>query len=121
MAVLYNGELEWMGKSMFIQKPLRKLYENQIVADTIPLDVFFETERYHTRFEDKLIVNNQEYELLIVPYTQFINKDIKEALDKWNTTDFEATRYGGVTSVFYNGLTLGQFSGGCRFICPWHG
>lgn len=84
VAVLYNAELEWMGESMLIQKPLRKLYENQILADTIPLDVFFETERYNTSFNNKLKVNNQEYELLIVPYTQFINKDIKDALERIN-------------------------------------
>ena len=84
VAVLYNGEFEWMGESMLIQKPLRKLYENQILADTIPLDALFETDLYQTRFEDKLIVNKQEYDVLVVPYTQFINKDIKNVLDRLN-------------------------------------
>lgn len=82
VAVLYNGELEWMGESMPIQKPLRKLYENQIQADTVPLDVFFEEDRYKTRYEDNcLVVNNQEYKVLVVPYCQFISKLIKEKLD----------------------------------------
>ncbi|MBR4470542.1 MAG: hypothetical protein IKS54_04430 [Erysipelotrichaceae bacterium] len=84
VAVLYNGELEWMGDSMFIQKPLRKLYENQILADTIPLDVLYETEYYHTSFEDVLKVNAQEYRILIVPECQFISKEMHETLLKLN-------------------------------------
>ena len=84
VAVLYNAEFEWMGESMFVQKPLRKLYENQILADTIPLDALTETDRYHTVFGDKLRINTQEYDVLVVPYAQFIDKGMKEALDRVN-------------------------------------
>ena len=84
VALLYNGELEWMGESMLIQKPLRKLYENQILVDTIPLDVFFEEDRYNTKIGNTLKVNNQEYKILIVPKCQFISKMIKEKLDQLN-------------------------------------
>ena len=84
VAVLYNGEFEWMGASMPVQKPLRKLYEDQLMVDTIPFDVFTETERYDTRIEDKLYVNNQAYEVLIIPKCEFINKDMKEAFDQLN-------------------------------------
>ncbi|MDO5138125.1 MAG: hypothetical protein Q4D71_06635 [Oscillospiraceae bacterium] len=84
VAVLYNAELEWMGRSQLIQKPLRKLYENQILADTIPLDVFFEPERYNTSIGDTLKVNGQEYRALVVPCCEFINKAIKEKLDSLN-------------------------------------
>lgn len=82
VAVLYNAEFEWMGDSMFVQKPLRKLYEAQIMADTIPFDALTETERYHTEFTDKLKINNQEYEMLVVPHTQFITPEMKTVLDK---------------------------------------
>ena len=82
VAVLYHGDLEWMGKTMFNQKPLRKLYEAQILADTIPLDAVLDTERYNTTITDKLNINKQSYEVLIVPQTQFINKEIKTILDK---------------------------------------
>ena len=84
VAVLYNGELEWMGESMLIQKPLRKLYENQIMADTIPLDALTDIERYHTSFENGLKVNEQEYKVLIVPECQYITKQMQEALKKVN-------------------------------------
>ena len=82
VAVLYNGELEWMGESMLVQKPLRKLYENQILADIVPLDALTDTERYHTEFGDTLKVNKQEYKVLVVPHAQFINAQIKDVLDK---------------------------------------
>lgn len=81
VAVLYNGELEWMSDSMQVQKPLRKLYENQILADTIPFDVFTEKERYQTKIAEKLKVNKQEYDVLIVPYCRFITKEMKEVFD----------------------------------------
>lgn len=40
---------------------------------------------------------------------------VKEAKDTWNTTKLEVSRDNCVTSVTYDGLTLGQFTGGCRF------
>ena len=82
VAVLYNAEFEWMGESMPVQKPLRKLYESQIQADTIPMDCFLETERYHTEWNDVLKVNEQRYEVLIVPHAEYIRKQIAEILDQ---------------------------------------
>lgn len=81
VAVLYNAEFEWMGESMEIQKPLRKLYEAQILCDTIPYDVFTEKDRYQTTITNTLHVNKQEYEVLVVPKTQFITKEMKEVFD----------------------------------------
>ena len=83
VAVMYNAEFEWMGKSMQVQKPLRKFYEAQILADTIPMDCLTDPEKYGTVFEDNVLkVNQQEYKVLVVPYTQFIRKDMADALAK---------------------------------------
>ena len=82
VAILYNAEFEWMGESMPVQKPLRKLYESQILADTIPMDCFLETERYHTEWNDVLKVNEQRYEVLIVPYAEYIRKQIADIFDQ---------------------------------------
>ena len=81
VAVLYNAEAEWMGPCMQVQEPLRRLYEAQILADTIPADVFFDRERYNTKIEDKLTVNEQEYEVLIVPKAKYIEKKTAEVLE----------------------------------------
>ena len=84
VAVLYNAEFEWMGESMPVQKPLRKLYEAQIQADTIPMDVFTDTQRYHTEWNDVLKVNEQRYEVLVIPKAEFIRKEIQDALGQLN-------------------------------------
>ncbi len=104
VAVLYNAEFEWMGGGMQVQKPLRKLYEAQIQADTIPMDAFTETERYQTEFlEDELKVNGQEYRVLVVPYTQFLRRDMADVLAKVRIpilfTDVKPSVLGGVRVV----------------------
>lgn len=80
VAILYNAEAEWMGPCMQVQKPLRKLYEAQILADTIPADVFFDKERYHTSIGNKLKVNEQEYDILVVPYARYLTRQIADVL-----------------------------------------
>ena len=82
VAVLYNAEFEWMGESMPVQKPLRQMYENQIMADVIPIDALTDTGRYGTEFGKTLKINGQEYEILVVPYTQFVTKEMKDVLDR---------------------------------------
>ena len=104
VAVLYNAEFEWMGGGMQVQKPLRKLYESQIQADTIPLDALTETERYQTEFlEDALKVNAQEYKVLVVPYTQFLRREMADVLAKVRIpilfTDVKPSVLGGVRNV----------------------
>ena len=82
-AVLYNAEFEWMGDSMQVQEPLRKLYEAQILADTLPMDALTDIGRYGTVFgDDVLKVNRQEYKVLIVPYARFMRREMAEALKK---------------------------------------
>ena len=104
VAVLYNAEFEWMGGGMQVQKPLRKLYESQIQADTVPLDALTETERYQTEFlEDALKVNAQEYKVLVVPYTQFLRREMADVLAKVRIpilyTDVKPSVLGGVRNV----------------------
>ena len=83
VAVLYNAEFEWMGDSMQVQEPLRKLYEAQILADTLPMDALTDIGRYGTAFgDDALRVSRQEYKVLIVPYARFIRREMAEALKK---------------------------------------
>ena len=38
--------------------------------------------------------------------------EVKEAKDKWNTTEMNYSENGNIKTVTFNGLTLGQFSGG---------
>jgi len=80
IAVLYHGEAEWTGDCMLMQKPARLLAERQIEFDFIPSDVFAETERYQTRLDESLRVHTQTYRALVIPYAQFIAKELADAV-----------------------------------------
>jgi hypothetical protein len=42
-------------------------------------------------------------------------ENVKEANEKWNSSEVTVSKDGAQTMVSFDGLTLGQFSGGCRF------
>jgi hypothetical protein len=104
-----------MGGGMQVQKPLRKLYESQIQADTIPLDALAETERYRTEFrEDALKVNGQEYKVLVVPYTQYLRREMADILAKVRIpvlfTDMKPSVLGGVRILNGRAVPLAALS-----------
>lgn len=87
-AILYHGESEWSGNCMPFEKVARKLYDNQICADVIPSDVFAEPGEYKTKMGDRLQINTQEYQVLIIPEAQFITKETWEAVTRLQKNDF---------------------------------
>lgn len=80
VAVLYNAEAEWSGNYMELEKPAKILTEKQIDFDFIPADVFLDREAYKTRLGKQLKVNTQNFDLLLIPYMQFIPQKVIEAL-----------------------------------------
>lgn len=50
-----------MGECMLNQKILRTLMENQITAHIIPEDVFDDNNEYHTKYEEGILVVNNNY------------------------------------------------------------
>ncbi|MBN2222545.1 MAG: hypothetical protein JW708_10100, partial [Vallitaleaceae bacterium] len=75
VAVLYHGDGEWAGDTMFSHRIGRILAEYPIDYDNVPMDIFAEREKYQTRVEQKkLLVNTQEYSLLIVPKMQYVTE-----------------------------------------------
>lgn len=81
-AVLYHGESEWSGKSTLTQKAIRCLLDAQIVADTIPADVFQNRAFYQTKITNALQVHQQIYEVFILPEAEFITKDTAIAVNE---------------------------------------
>ncbi|HPP10749.1 MAG TPA: glycosyl hydrolase [Defluviitoga tunisiensis] len=69
-AILYHAEAEWCGgKYMFTQVPAKTLYDEQIDFDIIPADILLS----NTKIEDrKLLINNEKYDCLIIPYSQIL-------------------------------------------------
>ena len=82
VGVLYHGEGEWMGEAMLDQKVTRILTEHQINFHIIPTDVFVEKDRYQTSLDDGLKVNGNQYDTLLVPYTEYILPQFYEGLEK---------------------------------------
>jgi len=78
-AILYHGESEWTGKTMFMQKPARVLTENQIDFDFLPSDVFAQQDVYQTCFENgRLMINGNEYRCLIIPMAEYITQAVAD-------------------------------------------
>lgn len=81
-AILYNAEAEWTGAYMELAEPAVRLYDRQIDYDLIPEDVFAELGKYRTQIGERLIVNGQNYSVLLVPGAQFITKAAMTAIQK---------------------------------------
>jgi len=87
-AILYHAEAEWTGKYMLAQKPAHVLMDHQIDFDILPSDVFAERDRYRTRPGKQLLVNNQEYKVLIIPYAQYMTADTIMAVTELKEAGF---------------------------------
>ena len=73
-AILYHAEAEWLGEYMPCQKPARILTQSQIDFDIIPVDVLTDSATFNSRIENgKLFVNNEEFKVLVIPYSQRIS------------------------------------------------
>ena len=48
--------------------------------DILSADVFTEKDRYRTKLEDQLLVNDKEYKALIIPYSQYITESLAKAV-----------------------------------------
>ncbi len=79
-AILYHAEAEWAGDFMLDQKPARILMENQIDFDIIPCDVFAERDRFKTKLGNQLQINENVYQVLIIPYAQYMTGQTVKAL-----------------------------------------
>ncbi|MEE8886953.1 MAG: hypothetical protein SOI56_10455 [Eubacteriales bacterium] len=71
-AVLYHGDSEWSADAMPFEKPLRKLYDEQIFCDVIADDVFAEPEAFGTDLSGGLRVGTQSYQMLVIPSVRFL-------------------------------------------------
>ncbi|WP_458459614.1 hypothetical protein [Pseudobutyrivibrio sp.] len=81
VAVLYHGEGEWTGKYMTSDVIGRILTDSQIDYDYIPQDVFANRDEYKTKIQpNELQVNLQKYQVVIVPYMEYVTKAFADAV-----------------------------------------
>lgn len=67
VAVLYDGEADWLGKNMPVQKVCRELLENQIDFDIVSIDMLNDLQAFKGKTENgKLFINGVEFNALII-------------------------------------------------------
>ncbi|MDF2789292.1 MAG: glycosyl hydrolase family 2, sugar binding domain protein [Neobacillus sp.] len=83
VAVLYQGESEWTGEYMKMQKPARLLTENQIDFDFVPIDILSDLVTYNGKVENNALhINGEEFKCLVIPYSQYITKELAAFIKK---------------------------------------
>lgn len=74
-AVIYHAEAEWAGEAMLVQKPIKTLMQHQIDCDILPLDSLPQI-RALPEFPGWFSILDETYGALIIPYTQYLQKDV---------------------------------------------
>ncbi|MED3960883.1 hypothetical protein [Niallia taxi] len=100
VALLYHAEAEWTGEFMFTQKPAKVLTQNQIDFDIIPTDVFGVNSDYNVSLKDGLEINNHKYEVLVIPYAEYIAKSLYDFIK--NNKQFKVYFVDKLPSRFYD-------------------
>lgn len=77
-AILYNPESEWVGAFELPQKAAKILTQNQIDFDFLCNDVFENPEAFDGDLSEGLVVNKTKYQVLIIPYCQYISKALAQ-------------------------------------------
>ena len=73
VAVLYDGELDWTGDRMPMQKVCRVLTENQIEFDIVCLDMLRDLPAYNGSLEGgRLVMNGVTFDALLVPGADYV-------------------------------------------------
>lgn len=81
VGILYHGESEWAkSDAMPFEKPLRALYDTQIDCHVLPQDIFTRKEFYNTKIDSSFTVNGQNYQVFVVPSTDYISKEATEGI-----------------------------------------
>ncbi|WP_148409846.1 glycosyl hydrolase [Murimonas intestini] len=81
VAVLYQGEAEWMGEYQDMEEPAKVLSNHQIDFDFVPADILGDLDAYEGRMSGDgrtLMINGQSYKMLLVPYSRYITKTLDD-------------------------------------------
>ncbi len=93
--ILYHAEAEWSGEAMLFQKPAKELTRNQIDFDVVSIDMLDKAEIK----ENKIYINQEMFENLIIPYAE-----------KWPKVFFDKVEKliaEGANIIFVDGYPMG--------------
>ena len=79
VAVLYDGESDWAGKHMPMQKVCRELLEHQIDFNIVSRDMLINLDTYNGKVAHNILyINGMQFSALIVPYSEQVASDFAE-------------------------------------------
>ncbi len=78
-AVLYHAEAEWAGAYHPFEETVRALACNQIDCDIVPIDTLLDASISYVT-ERSLVVNQESYEVLIIPYAEVLPHEFERKL-----------------------------------------
>ena len=79
VAVLYDGEADWTGGNMPMQKVIRQLLENQIDLDIVCIDMLDNLSKYNGKLDGrKMCINGVGFDALIIGYTPKIPEKLMQ-------------------------------------------
>ena len=79
IAVIYHAEAEWSGNCEPFEKVVKILLQSQIDCDVIPIDFILDKNLTSIK-ERKLVINNEAYSLVILPYAEAWPEDFLKKL-----------------------------------------
>ncbi len=77
VALFYPAEFEWVGDYMPVEVPARVLTQHQIDFDIISNDLL-QTASFQNK---KLVINQHEFDVLVIPYAEYLPKVVVNALN----------------------------------------
>ena len=78
-AVLYDGEQDWPGNRIPMQKIGRALAENQIEFDVVPLDILRDLPRWNGKLDgSRLEINGVSFDVLVIPHSEYIPAELAD-------------------------------------------
>ncbi|MHC5534574.1 glycosyl hydrolase [Priestia megaterium] len=102
VAVLYHAEAEWSGDYMLFQKPARELTQHQIDFDVIPMEIVTSSKLT----DGKLLVNDEQFSCLVVPYAEALPKDLIATLLAYVNEGFRVVFIDGLPQRSSEGLSV---------------
>ena len=86
VAVLYDGELDWTGDRLPMQKICRLLTENQIEFDIVCLDMLRNLSAYNGSLTDgKLVINGVLFDALLVPGADYVPEGLLAFAEEYSS------------------------------------
>ena len=81
VAVLYDGEADWSGEHMPMQKVCRELLGSQIDLDIVSLDMLCDLSAYNGACDGNILqINGETFGALVIPYVKQISARLADVL-----------------------------------------